>query len=263
MPVTFFAHQAPLLPVVRRWPNAVDGVALAIGSMSPDFAYLLNGSRYQVWAHGFPGVALFCIPVTMLVTWIVVHLLAAVVPDHLPELGSFHLRDLRNLASRRSRLGKVVVWAEIGALSHVALDEFTHDWGWFAKHLSWYSRPLTGHLLFGREVTVFRLAQYIGDVGGVALCVWLLGRYGNDRWMADRNGRTPVLVTTTVSHAVLCLSTGVGLAVGALWVRADPNGSATDIIRLAATAFAGLVVGASVVRLTAERAASNALADER
>ena len=44
MPFTFFAHQAPVLPVAWAWPNATDGVALVIGSMAPDLAYVLNGS---------------------------------------------------------------------------------------------------------------------------------------------------------------------------------------------------------------------------
>ena len=32
MPLTFFAHQGPFLPIARRWPQAVDGVALGLGA---------------------------------------------------------------------------------------------------------------------------------------------------------------------------------------------------------------------------------------
>jgi hypothetical protein len=42
MPVTFFAHQAPVLPIARRWPQATEGIALIVGSMAPDIAYVFS-----------------------------------------------------------------------------------------------------------------------------------------------------------------------------------------------------------------------------
>jgi Domain of unknown function (DUF4184) len=44
MPFTFFAHQAPFLPMARRWPRLIDGTALIVGTMAPDLAYALNGT---------------------------------------------------------------------------------------------------------------------------------------------------------------------------------------------------------------------------
>jgi hypothetical protein len=248
MPLTFFAHQGPLLPVARRWPSAIDGVALMIGTMSPDFAYVLDGSRFHVWAHGFPGVVLFCVPATAIVSWLVVRVLSPVVPDHLPDLGGFHLRDFRGLATHQFQTWRVVIWAEIGALSHVGLDEFTHDWGWFANHVSWYSKTLTERHWFGREWTVFRLAQYAGHVGGVVLCVWLLWRYGRARWMAAQAARQPRFVTSIASHIILWSFTAAGFLASAVWVRSDRNGSAIDTLRVAAGLFAGLVVGSAADR---------------
>lgn len=98
----------------------MDGVALVIGTMAPDLAYALNGSRLRVWAHGFPGVVTFRIPATLIVSWIVARILAPVVADHLPDLGRFHLPDWRGLATHRFVLWKTVVWAELGALSRWA-----------------------------------------------------------------------------------------------------------------------------------------------
>ena len=80
MPVTFLAHQAPVLPIAQRWPDRTDGVALVVGSMAPDFAYVLNGSRWEVWAHGLPAVVVFCVPATFVVGWLIVRVLAPVVP---------------------------------------------------------------------------------------------------------------------------------------------------------------------------------------
>jgi hypothetical protein len=117
MPVTFVAHQLPVLPVARRWPGRTDGVALVIGSMAPDFAYVLNGSRFEVRAHGLPWLVTFCVPVTVFVAWIVVRVLAPVVPAHLPQLGNFRLQEYRGLATHRFGMVRTPVCAFIGALS--------------------------------------------------------------------------------------------------------------------------------------------------
>jgi len=53
--------------------------------------------------------------------------MAPVVPDHLPDLGQFHLHDYRGLAAHRFHFVRFIVWSELGALSHVSLDEFTHE----------------------------------------------------------------------------------------------------------------------------------------
>jgi hypothetical protein len=136
----------------------MDGVALVVGSMAPDMAYALNGSRFSVWAHGFPGVVLFCVPVTLMVSWLIVGVISPVFWDHLPEAGPFRLNDYRGLAVHRFSWGWSPASALIGALSHVMLDHFTHHWGWFARHIDWYSTVLVDDFL-GRQWTVFRVLQ--------------------------------------------------------------------------------------------------------
>ena len=41
MPFTFLAHQAPVLPIKARRPDRWDGLALVVGSMAPDLAYVV------------------------------------------------------------------------------------------------------------------------------------------------------------------------------------------------------------------------------
>ena len=159
----------------------MDGVALVIGSMAPDMAYVLNGSRVSVWAHGFPGVALFCVPVTLAVSWLVARVVSPVFWDHLPDARPFRLHDYRGMSVHRFAWGWAAFSALIGALTHVMLDHFTHDWGWFARHVDWYHSVVVNDFL-GRQWTVFRLMQYMGHVVGSVLCLWMLGRYGRQRW---------------------------------------------------------------------------------
>ena len=171
-------------------------------------------------------------------------------PAFFPQRGPWFLGDYRGLAAHRFRLLASPLSALVGALSHVGLDHFTHDWGWFARHVSWYNAVLIDGWL-GRDWTVFRIAQLVGHIGGTALCLWLLARYGRRRWMADRAAQVATFPKTVRTAAILDAASGLGAIAGIAWVVSESNGSATDTIRIAATTFAGMCVGALVVRRVA------------
>ena len=215
--------------------------------MAPDMAYVLNGSRLHVWAHRFPGVFAFCVPVTVLVSLLVVKVLAPVVPDLLADLGEFHLREFRGLAVHNFTPLGLVAGAALGALSHVVLDSFTHEWGWFARHLSWYSDPLGDSRWLGRRWSMFRIVQYLGHVGGSALCVGLLWRYGRQRWMRASAALVEPVPSTLRTHLLLWSCTAAGAIAGISWVYTDSAGVASDVLRVSGTTFAGMCVGAFAV----------------
>lgn len=247
MPVTFLAHQAPVLPFARRWPQRFDGVALVVGSMAPDFAYVLNGSRFAVWAHGWPGLFTFCVPATFIVSWVLVRVLAPIVPCHLPQAGSFRLRDYRGLATHRFGLVRTSISALVGAITHVALDHLTHEWGWFARNIDWFQRPIIQQELLGRTWTPFRVAQYLGHVVLSAVAIWWLWRQGAQRWLSTRADRIDCR-QSTFGTLLLIGGAVLGGATATAWVLIDRAGSATDIMRVAAGAFVGLTAAAVVAR---------------
>jgi Domain of unknown function (DUF4184) len=252
MPVTFFAHQVPVLPIARRWPNRTDGIALVIGSMAPDMAYFLNGSRLSVWAHSFPAVVTFCVPITLAASWLIARAISPVLWDHLPTAGPFRLKDYRGMSVHRFSWGWAALSAFIGSLSHVILDHFTHDWGWFARNLDWYDSVVINNL-FGRQWTVFRIAQYIGHVVGILTCVWMLGRYGRERWMATEAARVEPFPVTTRSTLALAGAATIGIAVGCAWVLSDRAGQATDIIRVSGVCFVFVTATSTVLQLVRSR----------
>jgi hypothetical protein len=253
MPFTYFAHQAPVLSLARSGRWHVDGVALAIGSMAPDFAYAILGTRIEVDAHTFPAVFTFSVPVALVVSWLVVRVLAPVVPPHLPDGYDFHLRDYRGLGTHRFRWGWAALWAGFGALTHVLLDEFTHAWGWLPRHAAWYrARILPGKWL-GRDWTAFRVAQYIGHIGFSTLALVLLVRYGRQRWLADRARRVPPSPVTVATHAILWGTTLAGGAAGSVWAFHERHGYGSSLMRLSAGLFAGMVLGSLAVTATTPR----------
>ncbi len=253
MPFTFLAHQVPVLPLARRWPGRIDGVALVIGSMAPDLAFVLDGTRLGLDAHPFPAWLLFGVPVTLVVSWLVARVLAPVVPDHLPDLAPFHLHDFRGLAASRARPLAAVVGAVVGVLSHVLLDQFTHSWGWFARHLDWWSTPLVDRSVLGREWPLYRVLQHVGHVVGSAVGVWLLARWGRSGWMAGRAAVVPRATVSRRSAVVLWGLTAAGLVGGAVWAGLASAGIGPLVMRTAAGAFAGLTVGSLAVRSTVLR----------
>lgn len=240
MPVTFFAHQAPVLPLARTWPDRMDGIAIVVGSMAPDLAYFLKDSRFNVWAHAFPALALFCVPVTLVVAWLIARAISPVLWDHLPSAGPFRVHDYRGMTIHRFRWGWAALAALIGAMSHVFLDHFTHDWGWFAHHVSWSQTIVFEGV--GRQWRLFRVVQYVGHVVGTALCLWLLARYGRQRWMEATAAQVEPFPVTRRSRTLLAAGASVGVAAGVAWVAIDPAGTATSIIRVAGLLFAALVV---------------------
>ena len=101
------------------------------------------------------------------------------------------------------------------------LDEFTHNWGWFAHHVSWYDNRIMSGELLGREWTVYRVFQYVGHVGLTALCIALLWAYGRQRWMQARGGDDrPEPDKRRELHDALGLS-AIGLGAATLWIASD------------------------------------------
>ena len=248
MPLIYLAHQAPLLPLVRRWPRRVDGLALMVGSMAPDFAYALNGTRFELFAHVWPGLVTFCVPVTLVVAWLVARGLARVVAGHLPELGGFHLGDYRALAAHRFEPVRAVLSALAGALSHALLDALGHGWGWPAQHLAFYREPLFATTFLGRPWTVYRLVQYAGHLGLTPLCLWWLYRYGRERWLAAEAAAVAPFRGNRRTHLVLWSSMLTGLALATRCVPPASDDGGLLILRLSTGTFLGLLLGATVAR---------------
>lgn len=118
MPLTVPTH--PAIVWLKVWrPRWFDGVALAVGSMAPDLAYALDGSGLPVWkmSHGLRSFVLWCLPLTLVLTWLI-RRAAPVVASHLPPV----LRDYAVLG-RTSHPLRVTCWsALLGAVSHLLLD---------------------------------------------------------------------------------------------------------------------------------------------
>lgn len=240
MPFTFLAHQAPVLPLALVWPRRFDALALCVGSMAPDVAYVAAGTRWAFATHSAWGLVWFCLPLTLLVaalvrraapTWLV----------HLPLPGALR-RGGAALLGPAPPLQVTLVSALIGAGSHVVLDAFTHRRGFFVLHCpALEAAPLP---LLGRPVPVYSLLQGPGSLVLALLALLAL------RALAGRGPARPLPTPTLEARrrftraAVLALVLALALALAAYPLGGIP----ALILRLAVLGFLALVLAAVVAR---------------
>jgi hypothetical protein len=152
VPLTFPSHPVAVIPLKLWRPRWFDGVALVLGSMAPDFAYVLDGSGLPVWpfSHQLAGLVGWCLPIALAGTW-AVRRAAPVIAVHLPPGGWLALRDYGSLGASRHRWWITASSALVGAGSHLALD-------WFEIRVPAAEVPM--HVL--GAIGLLFLAAYIG-----------------------------------------------------------------------------------------------------
>ncbi|MGV3611726.1 MAG: DUF4184 family protein [Fluviicola sp.] len=172
MPLTI-AHPAIVLPL-RKAPSKFFSLSgLIIGSMSPDFEYLLAFNLQDKIAHSVFGILLFCLPVGLLVYCLyhgiirnpLIHNLPISLKGRFLPVLSF---DYWNYLKER---WYVVFYSIIlGALSHLIWDSFTHEHRFFVEHIS-LLRSSVG------KFPVYKLLQHSSTLLGliyICVCVYKL-----------------------------------------------------------------------------------------
>lgn len=218
MPLTFPAHQSLVLPLKLWRPRWFDGVALVVGSGSPDlFNALVAIDTFD--SHQLDGVlvaVVFTVAYSVLLRRFAVDGLFGALPD----LGPLKARSYRVLALGRPRFLVTLFSAFVGVASHVFIDSFTHA-GRFGSNLLGLNDELFEVPVIG-VITTARLFQYFGhtfgSVIGIVLFIQVVSRrhlgewYGHDQIMTARNA--PVRSHAPQRLVAMAL---LGLLAGAAW----------------------------------------------
>jgi hypothetical protein len=242
MPVTP-AHAALALPLSRVAP-ALPLAPLVIGTLSPDFEYLLRLAPTGRFAHSLLGLVVFCVPVSLLVwgMWraIVRPAFARLLPPGMAVGMSECARGTPRSVAALVGLGALA--ALLGALSHVAWDAFTHANGSAVAHLP----VLRGEASLGGLLGVrwYRVLQHASSVAGMGVIVaW------GARWVASapRPARAFAPGQAARSLGVVLALLGTAAGTGTLnALRASSDRLATVLGFGAVGAMAGLVLAALV-----------------
>ena len=183
MPLTFPAHQGPVLPLKMLRPNWFDATALVIGASSPDLSQGLVHVD-GVTSHSVTGVLTFAVPFTFIYATILRRGAADGLFGSLPDLGPLRLHSYRVLSNRRPHPIVTMTSAVIGAASHVFIDSFTHAGRWGTNLLGLNQQvdtPTGVH-------TIAKLLQYlghsVGSIVSVAMFAWVARRF-LPQWYSD------------------------------------------------------------------------------
>ena len=172
MPFTV-SHAAAVLPLRRL--NLVWS-AFIIGSMAPDFPYIVGTEAYRDWGHHFPGLIWFTLPAALLALWlfhsIVKRPIIELLPIGMQERLRPHMGEFKFLPP--SRFLAIVASILAGIASHIVWDGFTHAHSWIWNHFAfmrvWVHVPLMHH-----RMPLFSVLQYVSSiVGMLALLIWVV-----------------------------------------------------------------------------------------
>ncbi|WP_020616891.1 DUF4184 family protein [Paenibacillus daejeonensis] len=159
MPFTF-AHPLYALPaklVLRR----LSLTGLVLGSMSPDFEYFLALEPYATIGHTWRGFWLQALPLSILLGLLFHQLVKRELARHLPAWQDLDRRAVQ-LAARGQPHGKQYLWMPfhfvaallIGFGSHLLVDAFTHQGGYFVVRYAWLQHRVV------MDYPLFKLLQH-------------------------------------------------------------------------------------------------------
>ncbi len=172
MPLTL-AHPAIVLPLRKAGPKFFSLSGLIIGSMSPDFEYLMAFNLQDKIAHSFFGILLFCLPAGLLVYCCYHSMIRNPLIQNLPPFlkGRFlHVVSFKSLDYLKKRWYVLIYSILLGALSHLIWDSFTHEHRFFVEHIS-FLKSTVG------KFPVYKLVQHSSTLLGliyICFCVYKL-----------------------------------------------------------------------------------------
>jgi hypothetical protein len=165
MPLTI-AHPAAVLPFRHaKLPFS----ALIIGSLAPDFEYVLHLSPRSCFSHTTLGLFVFCVPAGLLALWIFHRIwtrpmLAMLGKPSGPGLERFRFGPLPRF---------LVLCGEllIGALLHVIWDSFTHDHGWLVQRIAGLRQNI--HVAGRLGLPLYLVLQHVSSLLGLGVLLFL------------------------------------------------------------------------------------------
>jgi len=227
VPLTI-AHPAAVIPLAGRLGRRVSLSALVIGSMSPDFAYLLPLGLVRMQTHDPWALLWFCLPAG-LAAYALFHLVLGPISARLfpaeiatrlpPSAFSGKLPAVPFHAVAASIL--------IGAASHLVVDSMTHRDGFVVQRIPLLQTYLGS--IGGYRVYVCKILQHVFSIIGLAL-IWSWIRTWVRRTPSAPD-HAPFRFAPGLRIAGLCMLIAAPIAVGA-FASAQLKGTGQRVVRI-------------------------------
>ncbi len=172
-------HALAVVPLKKIKSPFLSFPALVIGSLSPDFIYLIPFSIARSQTHSIAGLFWFCLPLGLLGLWLYhaflrrffLHLMS----DSIQQRLSIFVGN--SSPFQQTHLLGIILSLIIGALTHIVWDGFTH-YNDFAVQAIPALQTSLGDFL-GQNIRVYKLLQYAFSILGTLLLVYLVMRWLN------------------------------------------------------------------------------------
>ncbi|QIM69477.1 DUF4184 family protein [Basfia succiniciproducens] len=178
MPFTF-AHPVTVLYFPRN-SRYFHFPALVLGTMSPDFMYMLHW-KTDVGGHTLFGSEWVNLPLCLLFYAVYRLILATPIKQHLPAFCGSNVPQ----ATFKNPLAWLIVFlysAWIGMATHIALDELTHDGGYFVQLFPILQTKIIFH--------IYDWLQYgIGAVGLISIILYQRRMAGKYPYRSSRSAK--------------------------------------------------------------------------
>lgn len=137
-----------------------------MGSVVPDFEYFLRMKVLSSFSHTIAGIFLFDLPIGVIIAFVFYNIAAPSLIDNIPAFLSSRLSFLKNSEwnnyFKNNKL-KVCLSIIIGAISHVAWDNFTHEHGHFASAIPLLSQEVN---ILGMHMAFYHVLQHLSMLAG-------------------------------------------------------------------------------------------------
>ena len=166
MPFTF-SHPAILLPLRFLNKNYFSITGLIMGSMVPDFYFLLQMRTSDNFSHEGYGILLLNLPLAIVLCVIFHNIVKQPLVASLPNVLQkkcmpFYSEKWNHYFLLNS--WKVLLSIVIGVFSHLFWDSFTHSDGYFVEHIAYLNHEVL-------SVPMYELAQYLFSILGLVMIV--------------------------------------------------------------------------------------------
>ena len=144
-----------------------------VGSMAPDFPYVVGSTAYRSLGHHLPGLIAFTLPASLAALWLFHNVIKRPVAGLLPVSVQERLHgfngDFRFGPSDRFLL--IVGSILLGIATHIVWDAFTHAYTWPWFHIRWLRGWV--HLPGLGRVPRYYAMQYGSTIAGLLiLALW-------------------------------------------------------------------------------------------
>lgn len=176
MPFTF-SHPAIILPLSGLKKKLFSLTGLIAGSMVPDFEFLLRLRDTDDFAHAWPGIFLFGLPFSILLSFVFHLVIRNPLILHLPAGTRQRFTILLSFNWKkyfRKNIAQFFMSVMLGIGSHIFVDAFTHADGIFVLGNAFFNKELFTVMKY--NVPVYFILQLLTSLVGAVYILWYVSK---------------------------------------------------------------------------------------